>query len=136
LGTTELGGAFGDGTAFGILHTGSGYASTPTTLASFNGSNGANPGPGSLVIDAYGDLFGTTLSGGASNDGTVFEILNTPFGYDPTPTTLVSFSGPDGSEPAGGLFADTDGNLFGTTLLGGANNDGTVFQLTNHGFFV
>jgi uncharacterized repeat protein (TIGR03803 family) len=135
LGTTELGGATNQGTVFGILKSGSGFASTATTLAQFNGTDGLGP-EGSLTIDANGNLFGTTFTGGASNDGTVFEVLNTPFGYDPTPTTLVSFSGTDGQQPESGVIADTHGNLFGTTALGGASNLGTVFQINGAGFFV
>jgi uncharacterized repeat protein (TIGR03803 family) len=75
FGTTPLGGANNDGTVFEIAKTGSGYASVPTTLVSFNGTNGANP-DGSLIADANGDLFGTT-EGGTTNAGTVFEIVNT-----------------------------------------------------------
>ena len=54
-----VGGANGDGTVFEIAKTAHGYASTPTTLVSFNGTNGAYP-YGSLIADANGDLFGTT----------------------------------------------------------------------------
>lgn len=46
-----------------------------------------------------------------------------------SPTTLVSFNGADGASPFGGLIADADGNLFGTTEDGGAHNRGTVFEL-------
>ena len=52
-----------------------------------------------LIIDAAGDLFGTTYSGGANGDGTVFEIAKTAGGYASTPTTLVSFNGADGADP-------------------------------------
>ena len=57
-----------------------------TTLVSFNGANGANP-RGSLIADAYGDLFGTTEGDGVHNWGTVFEIAKTAHGYASTPTT-------------------------------------------------
>ena len=46
------------------------------TLVSFNGINGSSPEAG-LITDAAGDLFGTTMDGGASGDGTVFEIAKT-----------------------------------------------------------
>jgi uncharacterized repeat protein (TIGR03803 family) len=69
FGTTYGGGASGDGTAFEVVR-GSG---TITTLASFNGSNGANP-EGGLFVDGYGNVYGTTSNGGASNAGTVFEL--------------------------------------------------------------
>jgi uncharacterized repeat protein (TIGR03803 family) len=114
----------GYGTVFEILNTPSGYASTPTTLVSFNNTDGANPA-GSLIADANGDLFGTTYQGGNNNAGTVFEIVKTGSGYASTPTTLVSFNGTDGANPGGSLIADANGNLFGTT------NGGTVFEIVH-----
>jgi hypothetical protein len=118
FGLTAGGGANGDGTVFEIAKTATGYASTPTTLASFNG---ANP-EGSLIADANGDLFGTT-------NGTVFEIAKTATGYASSPTTLVSFNGTDYANPDGSLIADANGDLFGTTTFGGPNSDGTVFEI-------
>ena len=114
FGTTDEGGANDDGTVFEIAKTAGGYASTPTTLVSFNGANGAAPS-GSLIADANGDLFGTTVSGGANDVGTVFEIAKTAGGYASTPTTLVSFNDADGAAPNGSLIADANGDLFGTT---------------------
>ena len=143
FGTTLAGGVKGngDGTVFEIKNTGTAatpiYASTPIIVASFNGLNGANP-EDELNLDASGDLLGTTVYGGANDDGTVFEIKNTgtvaaPI-YASTPITLVSFNGPDGANPfLAGLTADANGNLFGTTDQGGANNDGTVFEIKNTG---
>jgi len=61
-----------------------------TTLLSFNGTNGSNPYAG-LIADAAGNLFGTTSSGGADGDGSVFELVNHGGAY--TPTTLLSFNG-------------------------------------------
>ena len=63
---------------FEIAKTGGSYASTPTTLVSFNGTNGEDPYAG-LIADAAGDLFGTTVDGGANGDGTVFEITDSGF---------------------------------------------------------
>ena len=129
FGTTALGDANDDGTVFEIAKTAAGYAGTPTTLVSFNGANGEEPG-GSLIADSNGDLFGTTDRGGVNNlNGTVFEIKKTAGGYASTPTTLVSFNRTDGEGPGGGLIADANGDLFGTTGLGGANDDGTVFEI-------
>ncbi len=48
-------------------------------------------------------------------------------------TTLLSFNGADGANPYAGLIADADGDLFGTTALGGTYDNGTVFELVNHG---
>jgi uncharacterized repeat protein (TIGR03803 family) len=126
FGTTSFGGANNDGTVFEIVKTPGGYASTPTTLVSFNDDNGLFP-DGTLIAD--GNLFGTTFDGGANGDGTVFEIAKTPTGYASTPTTLVNFNGEDGSEAEGSLIADSNGDLFGTTRTGGANDDGTVFEI-------
>ena len=65
-------------------------------------------------------------------DGTVFEIVNSGGVYASTPTTLVSFDGADGEFPTAGLIADANGDLFGTTLRGGAYGIfGTVFKIVN-----
>ena len=130
--TTVIGGANNDGTVFEIAKTVGGYASTPTTLVSFNGADGSKPVAG-LMADANGDLFGTTTgldpSGNPLTAGTVFEIKNTAGDYASTPTTLVSFNDTDGALPTGSLIADSNGDLFGTTFEGGANDDGTVFEI-------
>ena len=81
------------------------------------------------IADAAGNFFGEAANGGAYNDGTVFEIANTSGGYASTPTILFNFDGPNGSHPVGSLVADTAGNLFGTTISGGTNNDGAVFEI-------
>ncbi|MBV9252327.1 MAG: DUF4082 domain-containing protein [Acetobacteraceae bacterium] len=124
FGTTQTGGANGDGTVFELVKGSSGYRLT--TLVSFSGSNGAGP-PAGLIADANGDLFGTTPGGGTDGVGTVFELVKGGSGY--TLNTLVSFSDTNGSYPYGGLIADAHGNLFGTTAWGGVNGSGTVFEL-------
>jgi uncharacterized repeat protein (TIGR03803 family) len=122
-------------TVFEIAKTAHGYASTPITLVSFDGTNGGQP-IGGLIADAHGDLFGTTQVDGANGQGTVFEIAKTAHGYASTPTTLVGFDGTNGAQPIGGLIADAHGDLFGTTLSGGAHDRGTVFEIakTAHGY--
>ena len=127
FGTTYLGGAKGDGTVFEIAKTSTGYANGPTTLVSFNGTNGSTPET-ALIADATGNLFGTTSSGGKNGCGTVFEIAKTSTGYANAPTTLVNFNGTNGSIPEG-LITDAAGNLFGTTAYGGVNGSGTVFEI-------
>ncbi len=108
---------------FEIAKTAAGYATRPTTLVDFRGDDGANP-YGSLLIDAAGNLFGTTVSGGGAADtyGTVFKIAKTATGYGTSPITLASFNfnGGNIAWPNGGLTTDAGGNLFGTTLAGGA----------------
>jgi uncharacterized repeat protein (TIGR03803 family) len=106
-------------------------AQTFKMLHSFDGTEGADPGSG-LVQATNGNLYGTTTDGGANGDGTVFKI--TPSG---TLTTLHSFCSQggcsDGSNASAGLTQATNGNLYGTTSEGGANNDGTVFKITPSG---
>jgi uncharacterized repeat protein (TIGR03803 family) len=129
FGTTFFGGADSDGAVFEIVKTDGAYASTPTLLASFNGTDGETPVAG-LTIDAKGNLFGETESGGAKGDGTIFEIKKTTEGYSSTPIAVASFSTASGYSPEGGLNADSAGNLFGTTYVGGSGGDGTIFEVS------
>jgi uncharacterized protein (TIGR03437 family) len=102
-------------------------AQTFTTLAAFNGINGASPlnrNGSSLVQGDDGNFYGTTRSGGLSGNGTVFKL--TP---DGTLTALYSFMGRfDGSSPTNGLTPGADGNLYGTTPT-------TIFKITTGGTF-
>ncbi len=119
-GTTSLGGAYNDGTVFAVAND----SGAITALASFNGTNGNDP-YGGLVMDGSGNLYGTTYSGGASNYGAVFEVVNDSGAI----TDLASFNGTNGDYPYAGLIMDGNGNLYGTTNAGGASSDGTVFEL-------
>ncbi len=84
------------------------------------------PGPGGLVFDQAGNLYGTSGSGGAYGAGAVFELTPSPGGW--TEQILYSFTGgSDGSGPSS-LVADSDGNLYGTAG-GGEFGNGVVFQL-------
>jgi len=139
-GTTLGGGAYacadssqgGCGTVFKITPAG-----TLTTLHSFDNVHGAYPN-GALVQGAAGSFYGTTLGGGPNCQtevgcGTVFKI--TPEG---TLTTLHNFDGNDGELLYGGLVQGTDGNFYGTTSSGGANQTcsvfcGTIFKITPAG---
>jgi hypothetical protein len=117
FGTTTKGGTYGYGTVFEIAKTEGGYASTPTTLVSFDSTNGDYPLTG-LMFDSAGNIFGSTEEGGAygslsaPGEGTVFEIAKTAGGYATTPTTLVSFNYTDGEFPVGELVADAAGGPF------------------------
>ena len=122
-GTTAYGGASAKGTVFEVTPAG-----VLTTLVSFNGTNGSHPAAG-LVQGSDGNFYGTTEYGGTNgNSGTVFQM--TPGG---TLTTLVSLNGTNGSHPLAGLVQGSDGNFYGTTLLGSVKNRGTVFQMTAAG---
>jgi uncharacterized repeat protein (TIGR03803 family) len=104
-------------------------AQTYTVLHSFAGppSDGAAPGAG-LIRDSTGKLYGTTSGGGASNNGTVFELGES--GYE---TVLYSFNGgsKDGSAPSASLIRDSAGTLYGTTEFGGGAGSGVgaVFRV-------
>jgi uncharacterized repeat protein (TIGR03803 family) len=96
-----------------------------SSLASFNNGDGAQPYAGLVAYN--GNLYGTTVYGGAKGAGTIFEI--SPSGG--TPTTLWSFrsSSGDGAYPYGTLV-QVKGKFYGTTSGGGASGCGTVFEFT------
>jgi uncharacterized repeat protein (TIGR03803 family) len=119
-GTTFNGGPANAGTVFemsskGVIHL----------LYSFaGGSDGANP-IARLAMDKNGNLYGTTSAGGASGNGTVFEVSTAG-----KHNVLYSFgAGSDGAIPYAGITLDTKGNLYGTTSAGGSTGNGTVFEL-------
>ncbi|MGA2370464.1 MAG: choice-of-anchor tandem repeat GloVer-containing protein [Candidatus Korobacteraceae bacterium] len=120
-GTTVNGGTAGKGIIYQLTPSGSGW--TETILHTFLGSDGAVPYD-TLISDQEGNLYGTTIAGGATNGGTVFELSN-PGSW--TYNLLYSFS--DDGPYASPVF-DTAGNLYGTTTQGGANGSGSVFKLT------
>jgi len=119
-----LGGNSSCGTVFEVTEAG-----TEKVLYRFSGGNdGANPTAG-LVLDAQGNLYGTTLEGGANNFGTVFKLSQPG-----TEAVLHTFaSGPDGQYPSSPLIFDTQGNLYGTTCSGGTYGWGTIFKVTPSG---
>ena len=103
---------------------------TETVLASFEGTQGADPNA-ALIADSAGNLYGTTTYGGASGAGTVFKLTPPAAGQTAwTESVLVSFNETNGALPFAGLIADRAGNLYGTTEAGGASGAGTVFKLT------
>jgi uncharacterized repeat protein (TIGR03803 family) len=128
---------YGYGTLFKITPHGA-----FSTLAAFNGYNGQ--GPTAIRLSKDGSLYGITSNGGATNtanpdetyawqpfsgSGTIFKI--TPKGEF---KTLVLFNGVKGSNPDSFILGN-DGNFYGTTSGGGANNLGTIFKLTPNGTF-
>jgi uncharacterized repeat protein (TIGR03803 family) len=93
-------------------------------------TDGAGPA-GGLVLATDGNFYGVTDGGGANNWGTVFKI--TPAGKL---TTLHNFDNTDGWVAQGsGLIQAANGNFYGTTFYGGANSEGTVFEMTASGTF-
>ncbi len=138
-GTTTSQGLYGGGTAYRITPSG-----TLTPLYSFcqlkNCADGSAP-TGSLVQAADGALYGTTRTGGTNGYGTVFKMT-----LSGAMTTLYSFCSQkgtknngvlclDGNTPTAGLVLADDGNLYGTTNLGGINGQdfGTIFRISTSG---
>jgi uncharacterized repeat protein (TIGR03803 family) len=122
-GTTVLGGS----SNFGVLFE---YDPATGILAKkidFNGTiNGRLPYEG-LTLSSNGKLYGTTISGGTSNTGTLFEyepatgILTKKFDFD---------GGENGSNPYGKLTESNNGKLYGITQQGGASDKGVLFEYT------
>jgi uncharacterized repeat protein (TIGR03803 family) len=106
---------------------------TGTILYTFTGFNREGYYPNNdIVLGSAGQIYGTTQYGGPTGlNGTVFEL--TPNGSEYTQTTLYGFPFADGDRPETGLVSDASGNFYGTTLLGGGANVGSVFKLSPSG---
>lgn len=105
-----------DGSGFQLLHS---FADEE--------NDGSAPNA-ALVLDRFGNLYGTTYSGGASQAGTVFTLRT-----DGTAFRILHAFGSevsDGKNPAASLFLDGSGTLIGTTQSGGVGTFGTVFALS------
>ncbi len=125
-GTTNAGGATDHGTLFRITPTG-----VVKILHSFCKVNGCPDGfdpVGGPILGTDGKLYGTTQGGGTGgHPGTVFQST-----LGGTLATLHNFAGLDGAKPLAGLVQHTDGDFYGTTTNGGANDMGTVFSISMH----
>jgi uncharacterized repeat protein (TIGR03803 family) len=98
------------------------------TEFSFNGPDGNMPTAGVLVDFRHPALYGTTEMGGINNAGTVFKMV-APAQETVLYSFCAEFSCADGLGPVASLIEDPSGNLYGTTKLGGANNQGVVFEI-------
>jgi uncharacterized repeat protein (TIGR03803 family) len=111
-------------------------ASQEQVLYSFYDAGGTVSPLAGVISDAAGNLYGTTIYGGAYGNGMVYELSPTAGGW--TETVLHSFNpdGIDGFFVTGGLIFDASGNLYGTTQFGGTGactngfGCGTVFELS------
>jgi uncharacterized repeat protein (TIGR03803 family) len=102
--------------SFGMVTNGLGYA-----------LDGSYP-YGGLIQGRDGNFYGTTYSGGITNEGTVFQFLTNGMLI-----TLHSFTGTNGANPyTAPLVEGADGIFYGTTSAGGTNGDGTIFQITTN----
>ena len=132
-GTTSSGGPSGNGTVFKLDTN-----NVETVLYAFRGKGDGRAPQASLVMDAEGNLYGTTLFGGhlrcdsRLGCGTVFKVDTTG-----TETVLHAFNGgKDGAGPIGSLLLDAANNLYGTAQRNGVSGYGTVFRLTGGVFTV
>jgi uncharacterized repeat protein (TIGR03803 family) len=105
-----------------------------TSLVNFAGSNGATPMYMTMIEANDGNLYGTTIAGGANSEGVLFQLT-----LSGQLKLVYSFCNrahcSDGRQPYGGVIQGTDGNLYGTTAFGGYRFHpyGTVFKTTLSG---
>ncbi len=128
FGVSGSGGAGDFGTIFKITTSGA-----FTLMASFTGTAGTTQGAvpgGGLHLHSDGKLYGTTRSGGTSDQGTFFKITTAAA---PVFTLLRSFADATGSLPGGTLARDGMGALYGTTSGGGVHGLGTCYKITSAG---
>ncbi len=126
-GTASAGGQYRAGAAFKLSPGAGGW--TYTALHIF-GAKGDGAAPwGGLAFDSAGNLYGTTFGGGSEGYGTVFELSSKSSGRW-VETILHSFSSTDGKTPTSSLVFDSVGNLYGAAGAGGANGEGTIFELS------
>ena len=141
FGTTQQGGR-GQGGVYQMTNTRSGWSFSPIFFFPADGSGGANPSA-RVVFGPDGHLYGTTISGGASQSGVVFN-LTPPLSICKTvycawkENVLWSFgNGNDGINPGyGDLIWDQwndEGDIWGTTVNGGLYGDGAIYELTRNG---
>ncbi len=134
-GSTTIGGAYGNASYGGTIFKYSPGANSVTTIHSFCQGGSLCPDgltPGTMFQATNGLLYGTTYSGGAHNDGSIFSISTTG-----TFNSIYSFCSTsackDGAHPQGGLIQTSDGAIYGTAGfggLGGGHSGGVVFKLS------
>jgi len=131
-GATLSGGTQGQGVVFKLTPPASGKGPwTETVLTDFAGTSISMP-VYTLLFDAKGDLYGTTMKDGSDVGGSVFKLTPPPTSGNGkwTLTVLHRFSYSGAWEPAGGLIFGHDGAFYGTLAVGGSTaNAGGVYRL-------
>ncbi len=127
-GATYYGGVNGQGVVFELRRQARGTY-VESVLYSFKGGSDGSAPTSTLVFGAQGELFGTTsMGGGYCNCGTIFKV-SVKSGRE---TVLHDFgNGSDGAFPYYGLTKGASGQFYGTTVQGGASDQGTIFVYTN-----
>ncbi len=119
--------------AFELVSNGKGGFNL-ATIFSFNPANakiqGSNP-MGTLAFDSAGNLWGTTLAGGANGFGVLYKLVKGTNGW--SQSVLGSFSAHTGENPYAGVVFDNAGNIYGTTSYAGFYGGGTVYELVKSG---
>ena len=137
-GTTYTGGRSGQGTIFRVSTSGALTSLYTFTATDANGLNTDGSTPrGKLVQAPDGNLYGTTVLGGASGEGVIFRIstggaFSVVYAF---PAIDANGFNASGTQPSAGLILASDGNLYGVAEHGGANALGTVFAITPSGQF-
>src|ERR1700682_3519746 len=130
-GTSSSGGSNNKGTVFELRPVGAGWSES--IVWDFGSGVDGTPPQSRLIADSAGNLYGTTVSGGRYNLGTVFELsFNGSIWTEMVLWDFGNNSG-DGSGPLRGVTIDPSGNLYGTTSAGGASGSGTVYELSPAG---
>jgi uncharacterized repeat protein (TIGR03803 family) len=121
-GTTSVGGTAGDGEIFKLVPA----THSLTTLLNFTGTNGNQPWA-ALVPDPRGNglYYGTTTAGGSAGRGNVFSFSTTT----DTIINSIAFNGTNGADPMSDPIEDADGNLFGSSVGGGPNDVGAIYEI-------
>jgi len=132
-GTASNGGSYNGGTVFELRPGSGGWRETVLYAFASQRNDGAGP-YASLIFDAEGNLYGTTIGGGnqcgSSSCGTVYELTPTSSGWKEIVVHRFDINGTDGITPgSGALFIDGHGSLYGTTETGGCCG-GVVYKLT------
>ena len=136
FGTTVYGGdtscasPYGCGEVFELQNTGGSW--TKTTLHAFTDSPDGHGPIAGVTFDAHGNLFGTTINGGITGTGTLYELAPNTGGWNES--VVYSFSnGTDGGFVQTPVTFDPNGNLYGTAGFGGTTGDGVVFEFAGLG---
>jgi uncharacterized repeat protein (TIGR03803 family) len=125
-GTTSYGGSKNVGAVYQLKPDGSGGWKESVIYTFLDGTDGGHPG--GLIIDAAGNLYGTTS--GHNTFGSVYKLSPGADGKW-TFTVLYDFlNGADGGSPSGSLVRDPAGDLFGTAEFGGSAGLGVVYEIT------
>ena len=137
-GTTYSGGTLDGGVVFQLMSPAAGqteWSYNPLVFFASSPDTGGPSFPEARLLYANGALYGTTTSDSPINGGAVFQVapsgfqaVNIIWAFSPPPLSFPTSSF-DGAFPAGGLIADPQGNLYGTTVNSNTADNGTVYEL-------